>query len=175
MINLRIESNINLNEEIKDARGNWRKIREGANKIVLFINNIAIAIIKDRECKSDYTYNCTYVFSAMLTTITKEKQTDKERIAQLEKEVAELKAESNFQKEKLYTIKDYSYMRDMCGERFHGLLYEAKQFPYYKIIKTGNFGWNDYHNKILNTMIENIETGNRYYCIKSISLKKIIR
>lgn len=128
---LKIESNINLENELKDVKNNWRRIMERATKISLMINNKPVSLLKDRWCDDPkYIYEVNYI-KTQINTI--ELLTDKERISQLEKEVAELKKEK---KPKLpeYYIWDFSNVTDFfTGEEFHYRKPLAKEYPFYTI------------------------------------------
>ena len=131
---LRIESNIKLQEELKC--NDWNKIQKCANKISLIMNHVVVSVIKDRGCESDYIYEVEYT-KGKINLI--EQPTDKQRISQLEQEVAELKGQ---QKQQEYFIWDFSHVTNyITGEQLWWGMPMTKECPFYTIAFHQNNGY----------------------------------
>ena len=131
-LKLKIESNISLDL----SPLNWREVRKQANKISVCANGSAIATIKDRGIPSKYIYDINYEPTGI---DIKKSPTDAERIAQLEQEVAKLKAEKSPQE---YFIWDFSNVTDhLTGEQLWWRMPLSKECPFYTIERErqGNF------------------------------------
>lgn len=154
-LKLKIESNINLQFHLNPL--DWRMVEQQANKIsICSLLGSQLAIIKDKRIKSDYIYDINYEPTGI---DIKRELSDKERIAQLEKEVAELKGEKSKQQE--YYIWNFSKVTDFfTREGFHYGKPLAKEYPFYTIKSTKN----DYF------VVENTVT-NRLYNVPMGNLK----